>query len=331
MVYTVSSAFQQFQRKQVDIDSNQAKAAIASRNWLQSNIESLSTKGLMPKIYKEKCIAHGSFARKTKIRPIDDIDIMICFSGDFGYYNVVIPNVTYTIRFDKGIQLIKGFTDEQGNLNSRKVLENLKQQLAGIQGYKKADIHRDHEAVTLQLTSYPWNFDIVPCFYTDQGFYLIPNGEGNWKNTDPRIDQKRISYLNQKYNEKVLGLVRLMKYWKRIRWGNSLSSYAFESIILNFFEAYGVKAHGDIPTNVGEILNYLSNAIKYPIDDSKHIQTDLNTLSTDEKNRLSTLAKTDWENATKAILWSTEMLNNPKNAINEWQEIFGDKFPNYGK
>ena len=57
-------------------------------------------------------------------------------------------------------------------------------------------MHRNMQAITLQLSSYPWNFDIVSCFYTDAGFYLIPNGYGKWEKTDPRIDNKRTTRIN---------------------------------------------------------------------------------------------------------------------------------------
>ena len=29
---------------------------------------------------------------------------------------------------------------------------------------RKIEMHKNQEALTLQLKSYPWNFDIIPCF-----------------------------------------------------------------------------------------------------------------------------------------------------------------------
>lgn len=214
MAYTVNTAFAQFIQDEVELDAIQTKTARNSRDWLLSNIENLAQTKKIPRLYGGKSIKHGSFARNTKIRPLDDIDLMVCYSGTGGVYHIVEENECYTISFSKGIQVLSNLCDEQGLLNSRKVIENLKGALANISGYAKADIHRNQEAATLQLTSYPWNFDIVPCFMTTSDFYLIPDGKGNWKKTDPRIDQQRITRINQANNGQLLGLIRLMKYWK---------------------------------------------------------------------------------------------------------------------
>jgi hypothetical protein len=64
---------------------------------------------------------------------------------------------------------------------------------SSLRDYNKAEMHRNQEAVTLQLKSYEWNYDIIPCFYANDDFYLIPDGNGNWKKTDPRIDAQRMT------------------------------------------------------------------------------------------------------------------------------------------
>lgn len=53
--------------------------------------------------------------------------------------------------------------------------------LADLNDYSKAEMHKNQEAATLKMKSYTWNFDIVPCFYAKENFYLIPDGSGNWK------------------------------------------------------------------------------------------------------------------------------------------------------
>ncbi|MGS9273117.1 nucleotidyltransferase, partial [Salmonella enterica subsp. enterica serovar Infantis] len=62
----------------------------------------------------------------------------------------------------------------------------------------QADIRRNQEAVTLLLVSKDWNFDIVPCFISSEDafgrtYYLIPDGYGHWKFTDPRKDRDRVT------------------------------------------------------------------------------------------------------------------------------------------
>lgn len=84
-----------------------------------------------------------------------------------------------------------------------KVINCFISKLSDLQDYSKAEMYKNHEAATIQLKSYTWNFDIVPCFYTDTDFYLIPDDSGNWKKIAPRIDNERITNINQKHNGKL--------------------------------------------------------------------------------------------------------------------------------
>ena len=45
--------------------------------------------------------------------------------------------------------------------------------------------------------------------------YLIPDGNGNWKKTDPRIDAANVTNLNQQHNGNILKVIRLAKYWQK--------------------------------------------------------------------------------------------------------------------
>lgn len=180
MALNVNSAFNKFCDSSVNLQKSQVSQARRSREWLIGNIKLLADRKLIPPVFGDMTIKFGSFARSTKIRPLDDIDLMLCYRGCGGVYNIVEVNKTYTITFNSPVESFKGLC-EDNVLNSRKIVENLKMQLANLSGYSQAEIHRNQEAVTLKLSSYPWNFDIVPCFVTTSDFYLIPDGNGNWK------------------------------------------------------------------------------------------------------------------------------------------------------
>ena len=102
---------------------------------------------------------------------------MICIKTNdrtYGYYK---PN--------RLIKIIANYSDmhfqneclDNGTvfLNSTKLLNLLKNELSKINNYKKANIHKNKEAVTLKLKSYKWNFDIVPCFLQHQNIIIIIN------------------------------------------------------------------------------------------------------------------------------------------------------------
>lgn len=81
MATTVNNAFAEFMKDTVNIDSTQTKTACASRDNLLANIKSFSGDSDFFSINGSRCLRFGSFERHTKLRPLDDIDLMICISG----------------------------------------------------------------------------------------------------------------------------------------------------------------------------------------------------------------------------------------------------------
>ena len=78
MAKTVNAAFDEFMKDYVNLDAEKTKKARSSRDWLVEQILSFPDNDSdFPAIYTEKNIFYGSFARKTKKRPLDDIDMMI--------------------------------------------------------------------------------------------------------------------------------------------------------------------------------------------------------------------------------------------------------------
>lgn len=329
MVLMVNTAFKKFCDNTVNLQPNQTELARTSRDWLLTNIAKLGTRGLIPALYKEKILKYGSFARRTKIRPLDDIDLMLCYKGYGGLYRVVEENKTYAIYYDNiQDEPLKSLCDGKV-LNSRKVIENLKNQLACLSGYSKAEFHRNQEAVTLKMSSYSWNFDIVPCFYTTTGFYLIPNGNGNWKKTDPRVDNNRTLTLNKQKDGQVLPWIRIMKYWRNLPnnpW-DSLSSYAYEQLLLDLAEQ--MEFDRSIADLVSAALNLQALAITKPIMDPKGMQGDLNQLTDEVRLKLKEFSEKHSHIADLARL-DELFCDNPKDAIIKWKIIFGEDFPNFG-
>lgn len=84
MATTVQNAFEEFNKDVVNLDSNRTKKARASRDWLLGKLSSFDQKeGLyFPFEYNDKHIKFGSFARNTKIRELDDIDLMFCLKAE---------------------------------------------------------------------------------------------------------------------------------------------------------------------------------------------------------------------------------------------------------
>lgn len=331
MAKTVISAFNEFLKDKVNLDSDISKAARTSRDWLINQIHNFTDKDdEFPTFYQEKDIFFGSFARKTKKRELDDIDIMVCLHGQGSTYYEYSDRFEITVP-DSATNLKKLCNDNTNILNSKKVINKFIANLKNIGQYRKAEIHRNQQAATLNLISYDWNFDIVPCFFTTEDslrktYYIIPDGNGNWMKTDPRIDQQKVSDINQNHSGNVLNVIRIIKYWNKRPTMPSMQSYLLENMILNYYNtAYSCSEYVDV--EIPNVLLYISTAVYCSVDDPKGIQGNLNNLSYDDIKKISARASSDYLKAVDARNYENN--KDDESSINKWKELFGGDFPEY--
>lgn len=267
MAKTVNSAFTEFNRDYVNLDSGKTTTARSSRDWLYGQLNNFPDNyDSFPLKYEERHVKFGSFARNTKIRELDDIDLIYCLHANNAYYSKSsLYHNRYYLHTENAGQRLKDLSNDN-QLNSIKVVNKFVSCLSNIGQYKSAAIHRRQEAATLNLTSYDWSFDIVPAFYTTAGFYLIPDGSGNWKATNPTLDQEYMTRMNQKHNFSVHQLVRTLKYWNRRAQMPTMSSFLFENFVLNFVESKS-ELSDYIDVNLINFWNYLKTAVYNNVND----------------------------------------------------------------
>ena len=190
---------------------------------------------------------------------------------------------------------------------------------------------RDHQAVTLNLISREWSFDIVPCFHTvpeldGRSYYLIPNGEGRWMKTDPKFDRSCVTDAN-KYNDgNLLEVIRLIKKWNKVKNATTIKSYLLETMLVTYGKTNNFCSYG-IKRSFISALERIERNIYWPVYDLKGIQGDINTLEFDDKDILFAKAGADVQKARTAL--QLEADGEHKQAIQKWGEIFGSTFPKY--
>ena len=333
MATTVNNAFDEFMKDIVNLDTDVVSKARESRDNLLENIAEFDDKDGFFDLYEGYNVHFGSFARKTKCRELDDIDLMIGIAANGATYNSNDPWDDVHITASTTNQAQKDCTREDRTLNSTQVINKFKNKLKHVREYSRSDIHKSGEAVVLNLTSKDWSFDIVPCFHTvtesnGRSYYLIPNGKGNWKKTDPLKDKEHITNTNKDKEGRVLELIRLCKKWNNVKKATTIPSYLLETMIIN---------HCDEEENLDKWIDIrLKNALKYIADhitstvyDMKEIQGDINTLDVLDKYTLKSKAQTDYEKAYEAIRLEIDEKDHKK-SINKWSEILGEDFPTYG-
>lgn len=334
MSTTVIEAFNQFLRNNVNLDPGITRTARASRDWLISRIHAFEENvEHFPMFYTEKDIAFGSFARNTKIRDLDDIDLMICLHAQGATYLTYTDHIEMTVP-SSSYPLHRHCNANTDILNSRMIINKFVSALEDVPNYEKADIKRTMEAATLKLTSYTWNFDIVPCFFTTpeadgRTFYLIPDGNGHWKKTDPRKDKDVVALVNQVHEGWVLNAVRIMKFWNKRPTAPAVPSYLFETmIIIYYLNNTSIKASQFVDLEIPKLLKHVADSVSTAVPDLKQIQGDLNNLSFQDKLKIYQRANYDYGRALQAR--KAEADGDHKASIQKWGEIFGPLFPTYG-
>jgi hypothetical protein len=325
----VSEAFSRFQTKFVDLEKSHTERAVLSRNFLIEQVESLSQLGRFPKIIGNKgaFIPYGSFARKTKIRPLDDIDLLVCLVGS-GTSEKLNPNNEYEqwLRINDSNAYLAQFADDHGYVNSTKVLNSIKTGLAGSKSYKQADIKRNQEAVTLTLDSYEWNFDIVPAIPVGNEYgtshFLIPNGRGDWKRTDPRLDDNKNKNLSLLHANNFNPMCRLLKFWNARTHKPRLPSYYFEVLVQNCFEKRIIY---DRQYALLHFFQAAPSLLLSPCPDPKKLGVNLDA-DVDISTKLKVSSAMGEAATVMSSAKASSSLGYPLMAVSQLKDVFGEQF-----
>ena len=331
MAKTVNGAFEEFMKDIVNLDKDITSQARSSRDNLVANIMEFSNQTDFFRLCSDFNIYFGSFARRTKCRPLDDVDIMIGIAAEGATYDNTASWDDISIVSNRAIAMQNECSNEDGTLNSTKVINKFKKKLQEVREYKRSDVHRSGEAVVLNLKSKEWSFDIVPCFHTvkesdGRDYYLIPNGSGKWKKTDPRKDRDHVSQTNQDNDGKVLELIRLCKKWNKVKNAKTIPSYLLETMVIGYCDSTN-NLSDYIDFRFRDALQHIANHAFLSVDDMKDIQGNINTLTYDKNCTLRDKAQLDYEKACEA--WIFEQKKDQKAAIGKWEEILGKDFPDY--
>jgi hypothetical protein len=339
---TVKAAFKKFQSQIVDLKSSTTEKGRASRDYLFEQVQKLVNNHSDFPPLKGNYIPFGSFARKTKIRPLDDIDILLLLNGkginvEISYqqkasgYGVNMTAVC-RVKITDARSPLQAFADNKGYVNSIKILNRIKHHLAYVTNYLKADKNRRMQAVTLNLKSHPWIFDIVPAIpiYDERDkvtHFLIPDGYGNWIRTNPKIDAQSITSVNTQHQGELLPVLRLLKYWNERKHKPSLSSYYFETLVVQTFQ-YAPKITS-YPAALEYFFQHCSSSIMSNCPDPKRLGEALDAnVSWDTKQKIIKALRNAANHASHAII--AESKNDQKTAIYWWKKVFGSEFPDYG-
>lgn len=273
----------------------------------------------------------GSYARGTKLHPLDDIDVMIVMDGH-GFFPIDEGKhiSTHFVRGNnqQANNPISEHTMQNGMIDSRSILNQFRDVL--LESFPNSVVVRNGQAVNVRFDTYGLGIDVVPCFHiqahnssTHRDMYYIPvgNDEPHWLKTNPKIDEAISTELNDRHNQKLKDIIRLLKYWNKIKNSDRISSYHLETAAWYVFS--------DHPSSVNTLTEgiryFFNNGRRYiegTCPDATRIGLPVDRHLSAENRRLSLAV---FDSARKSIASLSGLLPAP---INNWKMVFGDRFGN---
>lgn len=333
MAKTAAAAIDQLLRDFINLNGEVVEAARASRDWLVRQISGWSEQDSdFPELYPRINLHYGSFARRTKIRELDDIDLMIGLKG-LGTTYTTEPGGAIKLKVPDGIALRQFCHDATDELNSRRVVNAFVSRLKEIPQYQNSEIKRNQQAAVLNLSSYTWSFDIVPSFITSpewdgRTYYVIPDGSGNWMKTDPRKDTERTDSINQRHGGRQWNVIRLIKFWNKRRSVTTMPSYLIECMVWDYYQTQCTEASARPELEVPGVLRHIAASALADLEDPAGIQGNINTLPWAMRSEISSKALSHAQSADAAV--HSQASGDERAAINNWREVFGSDLPAYG-
>jgi hypothetical protein len=241
----------------------------------------------------------GSFARKTMLKPLKDVDI-VC----------LLPDSLW--------ELLRG-PDGPG-----KAMASFKPPIVDRWPDVQFDVGDEPAGKALRLTlpDVDFTIDLVPAFDTDNDYVLIGDRfEGTWEPSNTRIQLKRVSDRNQATDGRFVHQVReikaLTKHHEEL---DFVSGIVVESL------AYAVIGRKMLDKDaVAAVLGYAKDAVKGPVLEPAG-EDDVTAKWTGEERE--TAARVYAQASRKAAeALALERAGDMDAAIDVWHSLFGDAFP----
>jgi hypothetical protein len=336
---TVAQALESLLERKINMPQGTRSKASDSQNHLREFLRSEASRdNRFPRVLSDADadFLGGSFARHTKIWPLDDIDIYLPLDGANLFYMNEGNRLPYTIlsdgpRVGNPLLLLKWMSGVY--VSSSKLIQGFAEVLK--RHNPRTEVRAGGQSISMRMThgetrdSEGLGYDVVPCFSlkpdnpNECPFYLMPNGRGGWIRTNPKVDASLTDIL-QSYNGKLYRkLVKLIKYWNSIRLDGAFSSYYAELALAKaFWNRQGNnQLIGSLSEGLAVGFEALENAYKAGALTSWISEAPLvprPSLSDTQRITLS-LAQIQ-----SSLGWMNERTGNEREAVAQWSNVFGE-------
>jgi hypothetical protein len=286
---TVSEAFEKF-KATLELPATHSHKASAAQQELRQRLgDYLSI---------QESFLTGSYARHTKVHPLNDIDVMI-------------------VRNSSRV----GLTASGGVLPSQ-ALDEVSQAAKSAFGNGVA-IKKQSRSVNLSFAGLDFGFDVIPAWLRQPDGYWIPDVDKvGWIPTDPHSHAKIMTDANESSGGRLKPVIKMVKHWSR----KNLDLFCSFHLELICEWALRQSRVDNFQIGVASVLVRLPQVVGVEVLDPVYGLNRVDKpLSSEDFQRLHNRASNDAENARMAI--QLEMGGGHAEAIEKWRYIFLSGFP----
>lgn len=240
----LDAAIERYISTDIALSAKDISGCAASREWFLTRLRNeIEADENGPQLFaSEPFVNFGSYFKGTKVRDVDEFDVLVVMDSNTGVFSSggievgygrgsAAPNHKYDSRFRK---------PDGSGVSPAKLLAWLRGIATNIaNAYGGEAPERDGQAITVRIASRALAIDLVPAGAftraTDgEAFYNIAKGDltDGWTLTSPRVDIEQLNAVAEgKANFK--NVVRIIKRLKDAYHLN-VSSFALETAVVNY-------------------------------------------------------------------------------------------------
>ena len=287
----VTEAFQVF-KSELELPDRKQKEAASAQQELREKIAA--------NLNVPSSFLTGSYARHTKIFPLNDIDVFLVRNAQ--RIDLALPG-TSGILPDAALTEVADAVRRSYPLN--------------------ATVKKQNRSVNVQIQGVEFGFDLTPAWWRNPNGYWIPDrSSGNWIPSDPDAHAAMMTKANEQNGGKLKPLVKMAKSWNRHNY-DRISSFHIELICTDIFSRQNIGTYQvGMATFLVHLPNHIGQVVFDPIYGVSRVDKELTST---ELLELQLRVASDGQRAVHALTLENE--GNQDQALLTWKEIFLSGFP----